>query len=160
MYIWTARTQASTSSGIFCWSSRLQPHIDSSLRHWRLSETRTWQKFWLISCAHREKSKGHNKFFECFETIQSLDLWFLDLAHSLDLELWMAAKELGRYIRCFLDLGHLFPSSLFRKFRIFYCKKLTFWGEGGGECVFSLGKKLTFVWVEFQNPFKASELHR
>ena len=46
----------------------------------------------------------------------SLDLGFLDLGHSLDLEHKTLATELGRYIKRYLDLEHLF-SGLF-------CQKL------------------------------------
>ena len=37
-----------------------------------------------------------------------MDLGFLDLGHSLDLEHKTPATELGRYIKRYLDLGHLF----------------------------------------------------
>ena len=44
-----------------------------------------------------------------------LDLGFLDLVHSLDLEHKSPATELGWYIKRYLDLGHLFSSSLLAK---------------------------------------------
>ena len=42
----------------------------------------------------------------------------------------MPATDLGRYIKRYLDLGHLFPSSIYIKFQVFLLKRLDFEGFG------------------------------
>ena len=55
-----------------------------------------------------------------------LDLGVLDLGHSLDLEHKSWAKELDRYIKHYLNLGHLFSSPFCQKLALFFRKTLSF----------------------------------
>ena len=52
---------------------------------------------------------------------------FLDLGHSLDLEHKAPATELGRYIKRYLDLGHLFSGHFVQNWLEFSGKYLIIW---------------------------------
>ena len=68
----------------------------------------------------------------------------MDLGHSLDLEHKTPATELGRYIKRYLDLGHLFSGPFVQNWPEFLGKMELF-----GDFLMKFDKKLAKIGLSF-----------